>query len=236
MHALDTFGLLKPGTKGLGFGCGEEVLVPAFANVGIEVTATDQAFEAAKDAGWVNGQHASGLASFARHIPRVCSQETFDKNVTFMVADMNNINYAELGIEQYDFMWSVCAMEHLGSIDKCFDFVVKAMSLLKKGGKAIHTTEMNFLDERYVENESTCVFNKTQILHLFQRLKAAGYSPYPLLVDTGTGFHDGHIDIPPYYSDTPETVGNKTRPSRSHLKLLVSGVPSTCLGIVVCKL
>jgi len=34
---------------------------------------------------------------------------------------------------QYDYCWSVCAFEHLGSIQKGLDFVKNAMNVLKPG-------------------------------------------------------------------------------------------------------
>ena len=57
-QCLEALELLEPGRRGLGFGVGREPLVAAFANRGVEVTATDLAPTAREARGWVrSGQH-----------------------------------------------------------------------------------------------------------------------------------------------------------------------------------
>src|SRR5687767_7179476 len=95
----------------LGFGVGSEPMGDAFASQGCQVVATDQAPEAAAAQGWTAyDQHAAGLAAVrARNLTPA---DVFEANVTFEIADMNAIGAHLRG---FDFCWSSCALEHLGS-------------------------------------------------------------------------------------------------------------------------
>ena len=55
------------------------------------------------------------------------------------MVDMNAIP-DDLGL--YDLVWSCCALEHLGSPQAGLDFVLETLRLLKPGGVAVHTTEL----------------------------------------------------------------------------------------------
>jgi hypothetical protein len=68
---------------------------------------------------------------------------------------LTNIQGIEHGA--YDFLWSSCALEHLGSLDAGLDFVVNAMDLLKPGGTAIHTTEFNLSSDDETLTSGPCV-------------------------------------------------------------------------------
>jgi 2-polyprenyl-3-methyl-5-hydroxy-6-metoxy-1,4-benzoquinol methylase len=63
-EALHQQGVLRPGSRGLGFGVGQEPLVALFASLGCSVVATDMAPDAAVAAGWAadgaDGGHALG--------------------------------------------------------------------------------------------------------------------------------------------------------------------------------
>ena len=41
----------------------------------------------------------------------------------------------------FDFIWSSCSFEHLGSLGEGERFVLEALRFLKPGGVAVHTTE-----------------------------------------------------------------------------------------------
>ena len=85
------------------------------------------------------GQHASELAALER--PGVCDHDAFAVRVQFRAVDMNEIP-ADLD-SQFDFCWSSCALEHLGSLEHGMRFIERAMALLRPGGIAVHTTEYN---------------------------------------------------------------------------------------------
>ncbi|MCX5963683.1 MAG: hypothetical protein NT070_11250 [Cyanobacteria bacterium] len=126
---------------------------------------------------------------------------------------------------KYDFCWSACALEHLGSIANGLRFIEKSLDTLVSGGVCIHTTELNYLQEKNtIDNEGTVLFRKQDFIKLAQQLTAQGHQVAPLNFDIGSGFLDQFIDIPPY-----QEVQD------AHLKLLVGDFATTSFGIIVKK-
>ena len=231
LQALHENGLLVPGSRGLGFGVGEEPIPSFLAAQGVAVTMTDLASDAAQASGWAaTSQHAAGLDQ-AFH-PHLVERATFDRLVEFRTADMTAIPADLAG---YDFCWSICALEHLGSIERGLAFVENAMATLRPGGLAVHTTEFN-IDPRGVtiDNWPTVLFGRQHLLALAERLHAAGHQVAPLDFDFGDGPLDRFIDLPPWSHDLPAEwqrwVGQP-----AHLKVALDGFVSTCFGLVIRK-
>lgn len=142
LQALETRGMLAPGKRGLGFGVGREPLVAAIAARGCEVTATDLPADAARAHFWAEtDQHASGLALLNERA--LCPSDAFAARVRYEAADMRSVPAHMTG---YDFTWSACAFEHLGSLGAGVDFVLASLKCLKPGGVAVHTTEYSVHD------------------------------------------------------------------------------------------
>ncbi len=232
LQALSERGALYPGMRGLGFGCGHEPLPSYFASRRLKVTVTDLAPDAAAAAGWIaTGQHASRPGD--AYMPHLVDRETFDANVSAQFVDMNRIPDSLSG---YDFCWSICALEHLGSIEQGLAFVENAMATLREGGVAVHTTEFNFLnDEKTIDNWPTVLFQRRHFEDLARRLQGRGHTIAPLSFDVGNQVLDRFIDIPPYLNDWPEGLRRQWGDDAPHLKLLVDGYASTCFGLVVHK-
>mgnify|MGYP005869253905 CR=1 FL=1 len=133
--------MLAPGRRALGFAVGREWLPAFFAGLGIEVLATDLDPEDARARAWIEtGQHApAGDKLFQPHL---VGEEAFARLVRHRAVDMNAIP-EDLKRGRFDFLWSVCSLEHLGSLERGEDFVVEAMRCLRPGGVAVHTTEFN---------------------------------------------------------------------------------------------
>lgn len=214
--------LLKPKLRGLGFGCGEEPLPSLLAAYDIEITATDLDPQKSASKGWVETNQSMSSVNKI-WLPELCSQELFKKNVSLRYVDMN---YIPEDLEnQYDFCWSACALEHLGSIDNGLRFIEKSLDTLVQGGVCIHTTELNYLqEENTIDNEGTVLFRKQDFIKLAQKLTAKGHQVAPLNFDIGSGFLDQFIDIPPY-----QEVQD------AHLKLLVGDFATTSFGIIIKK-
>jgi 2-polyprenyl-3-methyl-5-hydroxy-6-metoxy-1,4-benzoquinol methylase len=227
--------LLIPGKRGIGFGCGKEPLASYFASKGIDVLVTDLELERVRGAGWIEtGQHASSLESSFHS--ELCSRELFNRHVRHAYVDMNAIPSDYQG--GFDFCWSVCAMEHLGSIRQGLDFVNNSMKVLKPGGVAIHTTEYNYLaSESTVDNVSTVLFLRRHFEEMAQRLNRAGHLCFGPSFEIGNGVLDRFIDLPPYALD--EGLIRKEQWSEvnqlAHLKLAIEGYACTCFGILVKK-
>ncbi|MHB8481842.1 MAG: class I SAM-dependent methyltransferase [Nitrospiria bacterium] len=219
LHALFLHGMLSSGKSGLGFGCGKEPLPAVMARYGCKVLATDQDEGSAVEQGWtVSNQHSGKLDDLIH--TDICPRELFLKNVSYRNIDMNKIS-PDLG--QHDFIWSSCAFEHLGSIQKGLEFVLNSSRLLKPGGVGIHTTEFNLSSNKDTfESDTLVFFRKVDIEKLLIRLETEGYEVAPLNLYVGERLEEDFIDLPPYTSDI-------------HLKLALFGYLVTSLGIIVRK-
>jgi hypothetical protein len=208
---LNRSGVLAPGKRGLGFGVGGEVLPAIFANLGVDVTATDAPDDAQ---GW--GPHHSSSVEKLFHAHAV-SRENFEQRVRFQACDMNAIPSHLSG---YDFCWSCCALEHLGSIQRGIDFIINSVETLKVGGVACHTTEFNLSsDEVTFESPALSLYRKSDLERLRATLIERGHSAEPLRVELGNLPPDYLIDMPPFHPDL-------------HLKVLCGEFVMTSIGIV----
>ncbi|MFY7746405.1 MAG: SAM-dependent methyltransferase [Erythrobacter sp.] len=219
LQALKNHDMLMPGRRGLGFGVGLEPLAAVFADRGVEVLGTDLEPEGAQNAGWVKtAQHAHNKA--AMNDRGICDPATFDKLVDFRFMDMNAIDTDLHG--QFDFVWSACAFEHLGSILNGLEFVVNSVKCLKPGGVAVHTTEFNCSsDDETLDNAGTVLFRKRDFLLLERRLKQMG-AVMEFNFNLGQQPLDLHIDAPPYSVD-------------EHLKLQIQRWAVTSFGLIIRK-
>jgi SAM-dependent methyltransferase len=217
LQVLETAGLLQPGRRGLGFGCGREPLAALMAARGCEVVATDLDAAASAGHGWIEtDQHAARLDDLNDR--GICPPEQFERRVRFLSADMNAIPEALSG---FDFVWSCCSLEHLGSIEHGLGFVRRAMRCLRPGGIAAHTTEFNLSSNlRTVESRDLSVFRRHDLERLVRDLKREGHSAWPLNFNPGDGPIDRYVDLPPYRSEP-------------HLKLRLDRFVITSIGLVI---
>lgn len=194
-QALAERDMLRPGRAGVGFGVGREPLVSLFAAQGCRVVATDLDAEAARAAGWTDSgeEHAAGLGDLNEY--GLCAPEQFDRLVTFRPVDMTRLP-ADLG--RFDFSWSSCAFEHLGSIDAGLAFVERQMDYVLPGGVAVHTTEYNVSsDEDTVATGGTVLYRRRDIEALVERLAGRGYDVW-CDFSQGDTPQDQHVDVPPF--------------------------------------
>jgi hypothetical protein len=103
----------------------------------------------------------------------------------------------------FDFCWSACSLEHLGTLAAGWDFVEKSMATLAPGGIAVHTTEYNVgSNEDTIESGGTVVYRERDVREIVQRLEAAGHEVAALDLSRGEGVLDQYVDLPPY-ADEP---------------------------------
>jgi 2-polyprenyl-3-methyl-5-hydroxy-6-metoxy-1,4-benzoquinol methylase len=224
--------LLREGVEGIGFGCGKEPLASLFASKRMKVCVTDLEPEKVVGLGWAEtGQHTSSREhAFHRDI---VTRSLFDEHVRHQYVDMNRIPKFD---KSFDFCWSVCALEHLGSIQHGIDFIERSLSLLKPGGIAVHTTEYNFLSqEKTIDNWPTVLFLKKHFEQLAEKLSGQGHRMLGPDFGVGQGVLDRFIDVPPYaYGEGWYSLEQWGDPNQSaHLKLSVDGFPCTCFGMIV---
>ena len=231
LQALAENGVLESGRRGLGFGCGEEPLASYLAARGVQTTVTDLSGEEAASAGWrMTGQHLAVLESAYKSY--LVERDAFDACVTHRFVDMNAIPE---DLIDYDFCWSICALEHLGSIEQAMQFVKNAMATLKPGGFAIHTTEFNFLnDVETLDNWPTVLPQRRHFEALAESLRAEGHEVGSLDFNVGTKPLDRFIDIPPYPGDAGQKLERMgAHGDSNHLKLSIDGFASTCFGLII---
>lgn len=219
LQALWERGAIRPGARALGFGVGWESIPAWFASQGIEVTATDMSADQAAGAGWIaSNEHAAGKAALAR--PHLCPPEVFERNVTFRTVDMNAVPDDLTG---YDFCWSACAFEHLGSIEAGLRFVERSLDTLKPGGWAVHTTEYTVSsNDVTIDTGDTVLFRRRDMEELQRRLEAKGHRVAPFDFTPGDKPLDRYLDILPY----------RTEP---HLMMALWGHQTTSIGVIVQK-
>lgn len=218
-EALDSHGCLKAGQRGLGFAVGQEPLVSIFNACGAHIVATDLDTADAASKGWIEtAQHADNKAALNQR--GLCDAAEFERLTGFEFADMTAIpdRYAA----SFDFTWSACAFEHLGSLDAGIDFVLNSMRTLKPGGIAVHTTEFNVSSElSTVESGATVIYRRSDIERLISQLQGMGHR-VEIDWDFGQLPLDYFVDIPPY-SHNP------------HLKLRLADYTVTSLGLIITK-
>jgi SAM-dependent methyltransferase len=217
-EALSERDLLRPGRTGVGFGVGKEPLVALFAASGCDVVATDAPPEVAEATGWTDSsvEWAGGLAGL--NDDGLCPPDQFAEHVRYRHVDMNAL---PKDLRDFDFSWSSCAFEHLGSLAAGADFVVAQMRCLKPGGIAVHTTEYTVSSNTdTIETGGTVLYRRRDIEALVERLQRAGHT---IDVDytEGTTPEDLHVDTPPY--------------TNTHLRTTLGEYVTTSLALIIEK-
>jgi hypothetical protein len=217
MQALRYYGCLGDGKRGLGFGVGREPLPALMARFGCQVIATDLHADNSTAKGWAaTGQHFESLSQLNSR--GLCQEDEFNERVSYRSVDMNKINSDLIG---YDFIWSSCALEHLGSKRDCTDFIIKSLDCLIPGGLAVHTTEFNLSsDDRTLDDYPTVLFRYRDIEELSNLLHELGCH-MEVNFSRGTLPFDNYVDFEPW--------------GLPHLNLMVINYVSTSFGIIIRK-
>jgi hypothetical protein len=217
-EALAERGMLQSGRAGIGFGVGKEPLVAVFAAEGCRILASDLPPDIAEASGWRQSgvEYANGLEGL--NDAGLCDAGAFGRLVSYRNLDMNSIP-SDLG--QFDFSWSSCAFEHLGSLSAGADFLVNQMAVVRAGGVAVHTTEFNTSsDDDTISTGATVLYRRRDLVELAERLTDRGYR-IDLDLTEGDSPADQHIDVPPF-SDT-------------HLRTVLGEFATTSVALVIDK-
>ena len=220
VSSLDKLGMLQPGKRGLVFAAGSEPLISYFASFGVEIVATDMDLAGALELGWAtSNQHAKSMDDLFKK--NLISRKKFDELVTYQTADMNHIS-PEFH-DRFDFVWSTCSLEHVGSIGLGQRFAINSMELLKPGGAAIHTTEFSLSSlEDTVDRGNTVIWRKKDIEQLKDDLRHLGYEIPEFCWHAGDHKLDQTPDLPPYKL-------------HDHIKLKLDGHIVTSIGWIARK-
>ena len=209
--ALQRAEVLSEGHKGLGFAVGTEPLVSYFASFDAEIVASDLDEGDAAAQGWL----ATGQHSAARLPNHYCDPERFSRLVSYRPVDMTKI---PTDLKGFDFCWSACAFEHLGSIEAGLQFVLDSLDCLNDRGIAVHTTEYNVSsNDKTIEDGPTVIFRRRDIEELQRRALLKGWA-MDIDFTAGTMPLDYHVDFPPYSNE-------------NHLKLRLFEHTCTSIGL-----
>jgi len=232
LQAMYENGHIRPGANGLGFGSGSEPMSSYLASQGVRSTVTDLPADEAQAMGWIEtNQHASSLDN-AFH-PHLVTREQFDQHVDFRAVDMNAIPD---DLQGYDFCWSICALEHLGTIERGLRFIERSLETVRPGGLAVHTTEFNIeADGPTIDNWPTVLFQRRHFEELARRLEAKGHKVAPFDFDPGNKILDKFVDLPPWHHDSNAAALTPWLGDSHHLKVAADGFVCTCAGIVITK-
>jgi hypothetical protein len=112
--------------------------------------------------------------------------------------------------------------EHLGSIATGLNFVRNGLETLRRGGIAVHTTELDCSSNRKtIDRGGTILFRRKDLNGLMRGLRQEGHKT-EFTFQLGDGAIDSYIDLLPYSPD-------------KHLKIKIGEHVSTSFGIAVIK-
>jgi SAM-dependent methyltransferase len=219
MQALWERGCIAKGKKGLVFAVGSEPGPSVFANYGCEILATDIFPEQGIELGWTAAdQLCFGVESLNKR--QLCDDKLLHEKVRYRAVDMNNIPD---DLKEFDFTWSSCSFEHLGSIDKGIDFLKNQLKTLKPGGWSVHTTEYNISsNDVTLLDGSTVIYRQRDIERLTNELRSMGHYVEELDFSMGGMPEDFRVDFSPHVQDI-------------HLKLQVDRFVVTSIGLIIQK-
>jgi SAM-dependent methyltransferase len=170
-RAVEQAGMVGRGYRGLVFGVGREKLPSLFVAKGCRILATDLPVEEG-DGRWVGGaQHADSLDKI--FYPPIVDRDEFYANAAYRPVNMNAI---PTDLEGFDFCWSACALEHLGSLERGLDFIRNSLKCLRPGGVAVHTTEFNLgSGTETLEDGPSVVYRERDLVDFARELQDQGH-------------------------------------------------------------
>jgi SAM-dependent methyltransferase len=222
LHAAD---MLRGGRTGLGFGCGTEPLPSLFAKLGARVLATDLAAREAAAGPWqAINSHADSRDAVLR--ADICPPDRLG-NIEFRAMDMNDIPDDLAG--GFDFCWSACSLEHLGSRERGLAFIERSLTMLKPGGVAVHTTEFSLDPAATFDNFDTVLYRPEHFSALAERVRRCDAELATLDFDPGDGVLD---KLPALAALFPDVVSD---PTLVNVKVSLGGFMCTSFGLIVRK-
>jgi SAM-dependent methyltransferase len=220
-------GKLAPDHCGLGFGCGQEPLPSVFAKYGVHVMATDLDQHRPEAQVWRSThEHGATAESFRRR--DICPDEQRLATIEFRPIDMSSIPSDFDG--QFDFCWSACALEHLGTLANGLKFAENSLRTLKPGGVAVHTTEFTLDEGETIDNNPTVLYQARHLIEFADQMRNKGYEVVQYDFNAGSGILDRLVDLPPWTHELyipPE--------HHAHLKLCLDGFTCTSVGMIIKK-
>ncbi len=222
-QSIEQLGLMTPGHTAVGFGCGNEPMPALLASRGMTVLATDQAVETGGE--WaLSNELMHGLDGLSRE--HLIGRAALAKAVSLRNVDMNAIP-EDLGM--FDVAWSSCVIEHLGSPSRGLDFVLESLNMVRPGGVAVHTTELELTRKKRTMDYGNCaVYRLQDLLSFEERVKSSGYDASFNFYVSMDSAHDRWISM-------VNAPGGSALDEIDHLKLLLGDSVTTSFGLIIRK-
>jgi hypothetical protein len=186
----------KPLTA-IGFGVGKEPIPSALVALGFSVIATDYLDGENANAWRSTGQQSQALLDLNQR--KLVTDVDFLRACEFVNMDMNEI--PESLDESFDFVWSSCALGHIGSYEKGLDFIIRSLRLLKPGGWAVHTTEIDRSDivEKF-ESPGLSFYKLQDLEELVNKSEKLGFNPLKIEKGCFDGVSEKYVVSEPWGS------------------------------------
>jgi hypothetical protein len=185
----------RTGNRAMGFGVGTEPLPAALAKIGFDVHATDY-FDGDNALQWAQtGQMSSDILKLNDR--RIIEDDEFLDRVRLSNLDMNEIPVLYNGT--LDFVWSTCALGHIGGYENGLKFIRRSLDLLKPGGIAVHTTELDQSQEVTRFDHPGLSFYKLDDLNaLIFEAQESGYLAQPVFIHPIAHFAEKYVAKEPW--------------------------------------
>jgi hypothetical protein len=100
---------------------------------------------------------------------------------------------------KFDFVWSTCALGHIGGYENGLNFIKKSLLCLKRGGIAVHTTEVDLSDQEKFDTPGLSLYKISDINYLIQGLdQSKMYTVLHHNLEPGNSVLEKYVDQPPY--------------------------------------
>ena len=222
-QSIEQLGLMLPGKTAVGFGCGNEPIPALLASRGVDVLATDQTI--VSGGAWaITGELMNGLDGLARD--HLIDRSALSERVRTRNVDMNDLP-DDLG--EFDIAWSSCVIEHLGSPARGLEFVLESLAMLRPGGVALHTTELELTSKPETVDYGNCAVYRLEDLREFAvSVREAGYI-------ASFNFHVAMESPHDRWISMINAPGGTALQDLDHLKLVIGDSVSTSFGLLVRK-
>lgn len=222
--ALRRGGALRPEAVGLSMGAGKERLLYAVAQHVRQVVATDL-YDAATE--WDKARTTDP----DRYIKEDKPFPVDDARLRGLRMDMRSLDFED---GAFDFCYSSCAIEHIGSRQDFLRHLSEAHRVLKDGGLYAFTTELHFGPET-IEHPHNYYFSPEYLAGLIADCPFVAGSE----IDAGIAHHRINYPLPQNLgtlcTDGPGRLVNRYITEASHVQLLLGKHPFTSVSVVLRK-
>ena len=217
LQAFYEAGVLKAGSRALGFGVGDEPLPSYMASLGMKVLASDMPGVTDPDAIFQD-----------RFLPR----EAFDERVE--VSDIHFGKFNDASLRDFDACWSCSVVGALGAEHIAEEAMIKSMDVLRPGGLAVHVMEFAFAPD-LPEERNDIFFPRSFFESLERALNGRGHAVRPVSFALGTHPLDAYVDIADLDVKGAMALEDLWRfdPPAPHLKVSMGDVMTTSFALIV---